>query len=109
MMVMHIYIYDYLQQYDELIQELNRTQWEVKKLNEMLSIVCKYYHDSGENKKRKFDELENFGHSCCDECSPGRPREMKSNISRVHVRIDPSDTSLVSNLIYLYNFKKLIS
>lgn len=94
---------------DDLIEELNRMKWENKKLNEILTIVCRNYHDlmkteSGEERlrKRKSDEIENFSnitefiHSCCDAWSPGRPKEIKSNISRVHVRIDPSDTSLVS-------------
>ncbi|KAI3468327.1 hypothetical protein Pfo_024990 [Paulownia fortunei] len=97
----------------DLIQELNRMKWENKKLNNMLTTVCKNYNDlmqkqSGDgllnSMKRKSDEIENFGnfmgnnlsiHSCCGEWSPGRPKEFKSNVSRVHVRIDPSDVSLV--------------
>ncbi|KAG6409670.1 hypothetical protein SASPL_127712 [Salvia splendens] len=93
--------------HDELIQELSRMKWENKKLNELLTIICRNYHDFAKNdcaedllasRKRKSDQLENSGHifhSCCSECSPGRPREIKSNTSRVHVRIDPSDTSLI--------------
>ncbi|KAL1552510.1 putative WRKY transcription factor 60 [Salvia divinorum] len=94
-------------QNDELIQELSRMKWENKKLNELLTVVCRNYHDFAKkdcaeelfaSRKRKSDQLENSGHifhSCCGECSPGRPREIKSNTSRVHVRIDPSDTSLI--------------
>lgn len=91
-------------QHDELMQELSRMKWENKKLNELLSIICRNYthkdHDSGDqelfaSKKRRFEEIENHAHGCCGECSPNRPREIKSNISRVHVRIDPSDTTLV--------------
>lgn len=93
---------------DELIQELNRMKWENKRLNGLLATACKNYEDlmqkqSAEDRlfinssKRKFDEIENINvdhvHICRDEC---RPKEIKSNVSRVHVRIDPSDTNLVS-------------
>ncbi|XP_057799379.1 WRKY transcription factor 18-like [Salvia miltiorrhiza] len=96
--------------HDELIQELSRMKWENKKLNEILAVVCRNYHDFTKidcveelyaSRKRKSDQLQSSGHifrGCCGggECSPpGRPREIKSNTSRVHVRIDPSDTSLV--------------
>ncbi|KAK6158784.1 hypothetical protein DH2020_006098 [Rehmannia glutinosa] len=99
---------------DDVTEELNRVKWENKKLNDMLTIVCTNYNDliqrqTGDglfnSRKRKSDEIENFGnvigknsfvHRCCDDYwSPDRPKEFKSNVSRVHVRIDPSDTSLV--------------
>ncbi|GFQ07473.1 probable WRKY transcription factor 40 [Phtheirospermum japonicum] len=72
----------------------------------MITIISRNYNDliqrQTENRllnsrKRKCDEIENSCiHSCCDqEWSLDRPKEFKSNVSRVHVRIDPSDTSLV--------------
>ncbi|PIN04849.1 hypothetical protein CDL12_22613 [Handroanthus impetiginosus] len=96
---------------DGLIQELNRMRSENKKLHDLLTIVCKNYTEfmqkqSGDeflcSRKRKSDEIDNLSNiignnsCCCDEWSAaGRPKEIKSNVSRVHVRIDPSDTSLV--------------
>ncbi|XP_011081961.1 probable WRKY transcription factor 40 [Sesamum indicum] len=94
----------------DLEQELNRTKSENEKLNDMLTIICRKYielmqkqsvEELFSSKKRKYDEIESFdrsignssfGHHCCNEWSP---KEIKSNVSRVHVRIDPSDTSLV--------------
>lgn len=76
-------------------------KWENKKLNELLTIMCRNYHDLKNrdsefevSRKRKFLEIEN-----CDECSP---KLIRSNVSRVHVRIHPSDTTLVGNLISTY-------
>ncbi|KAL7122278.1 hypothetical protein ACP275_01G035100 [Erythranthe tilingii] len=92
---------------DDLMEELNRMKWENEKLNDMLKIVRKNYSDLiqkqsvSENddhlftnsKKRKLaDEfqIDNFSdHGYC------MPKEIKSNVSRVHVRINPSDTNLV--------------
>ncbi|KAK4435770.1 putative WRKY transcription factor 40 [Sesamum alatum] len=95
---------------DDLIEEFNRTKSENKKLNDMLTIICRKYielmqkqsvEELFNSKKRKYDDRENFDriignssfvHSCCNEWPP---KEIKSNVSRVHVRIDPSDSSLV--------------
>ncbi|KAI3454017.1 hypothetical protein Pfo_010680 [Paulownia fortunei] len=100
----------------DLIQELNRMKTENKKLTDMLTIVSRNYNDlmqrnsedevSRTRKRKADDDNENLGNfivnksfnhsSYCDEWSPaGMPKVIKSNVSRVYVRIDPSDTSLV--------------
>ncbi|XP_012855788.1 PREDICTED: probable WRKY transcription factor 40 [Erythranthe guttata] len=84
-------------QTDDLMEELSRMKWENEKLNDMLQIVRKDYSDLiqkqsvSENddhlitnsKKRKLaDEfqIDNFSnHGYC------MPKEIKSNVSRVHV------------------------
>ncbi|XP_051151377.1 WRKY transcription factor 18-like isoform X2 [Andrographis paniculata] len=94
--------------YGDLIQELNRTKSENRRLNDAIAMVCgnlidlmqKQSGDISTSRKRNFDEIRNpqsiiRSCRCVDECSPGTPKEIKSNISKVHVRIDPSDTSLV--------------
>ncbi|XP_051137426.1 WRKY transcription factor 18-like [Andrographis paniculata] len=97
--------------YDELIEEVKRMKSENQNLTDLLEILCKKYDDlikqrhySGHRKMKHTaaGDTDNSGHSsilhccsCSDECSPGRPREIKSNVSRVHVRIDPSETTLV--------------
>ncbi|KAK4487759.1 hypothetical protein RD792_005568 [Penstemon davidsonii] len=94
----------------DLVEELNRIKSENKKLNNMLTIVRQNYDgllqkNSGEEeqsrtRKRKLAEENgiNYHHECCcDEWSHCRPKEIKSNESRVHVRIDPSDMSLIVN------------
>ncbi|EYU21972.1 hypothetical protein MIMGU_mgv1a013791mg [Erythranthe guttata] len=68
-------------QTDDLMEELSRMKWENEKLNDMLQI-----------KRKLADEfqIDNFSnHGYC------MPKEIKSNVSRVHVRINPSDTNLV--------------
>ncbi|KAK6129782.1 hypothetical protein DH2020_036489 [Rehmannia glutinosa] len=101
---------------DELIQELNRMKSENKKLSDMLTIVTTNYNDlmqlrhsdeedMSKTKKRKTNEYENIGnfignnsfnHNYYDEySSPGTPKVIKSNVSRIYVRVDPLDTSLV--------------
>ncbi|KAL8521844.1 hypothetical protein ACS0TY_012126 [Phlomoides rotata] len=92
---------------DEVMEELNKMKWENKRLNELLTIMCRKYHDLKKrseselqesdqvSRKRKFFEFEHFTteaaytHNCCS------PKEMRSNVSRVHVQIHPSDTNLV--------------
>ncbi|GFQ08195.1 probable WRKY transcription factor 40, partial [Phtheirospermum japonicum] len=70
---------------DQLIQELSRIKSENKKLSDILTI------------KRKADENENLDNfiGFDGKCSPGTTQVIKSNVSRVHVRMDPSDTSPV--------------
>lgn len=94
---------------DDLLRDLNQARTEIRTLNDLLALVWQKYNelkqrqdedDAERSRKRKFGEMCNTSSvvhccSCSDECSPGRPKEIKSNISRVHVRIDPSDTSLV--------------
>uniref|UniRef100_A0A5B7BY99 Putative WRKY transcription factor n=1 Tax=Davidia involucrata TaxID=16924 RepID=A0A5B7BY99_DAVIN len=104
-----------------LIEELHRIRTENKKLTEMLTFVCENYtvlqshlaelmRKSSENEvsklgKRK-SEGDSYGNvrgingdiesSCSDGTSFKRPREIKTNISRVYVRTSPSDmTSLI--------------
>ncbi|KAL2489956.1 putative WRKY transcription factor 60 [Forsythia ovata] len=93
-----------------LIQQLNRMKSENKKLTELLNIIYGNYNDlmqkySGDellnSRKRKAHYTENCDNfvgkngmtcSCCDE---GTPKQIVSNVSKVYVRIDPSDMSLV--------------
>ncbi|XP_057467507.1 probable WRKY transcription factor 40 [Actinidia eriantha] len=101
-----------------LMQELNQRRTENKKLTEMLFFLCENYNslqgqwmdfkledDQSKSKKRKA-EGENCGgvfgmngNSETSSCSDGgawkMPREIKTNVSRVHVKTDPSDTSLI--------------
>ncbi|CAA2989778.1 probable WRKY transcription factor 40 [Olea europaea subsp. europaea] len=88
-------------------------EFENKKLIELITIVCENYNNLMQNypgdellksRKRKAHSTENgdnsvgkngFTCSLCDEGSSGTPNEIVSNVSKVHVRIDPSDTSLV--------------
>ncbi|KAL9167887.1 hypothetical protein ABFS82_05G126800 [Erythranthe guttata] len=90
--------------HDHLIQELNRMKSENKKLTEMLTIVSINYNNLKKNqsdeelpetRKRKADEIENFGDFNNRNNTFFNPKVIKSNVSRIHVRIDPSDTSLV--------------
>ncbi|KAL2472424.1 putative WRKY transcription factor 60 [Abeliophyllum distichum] len=96
--------------YQFLTQQLNRMKSENKKLTELLNIICGNYNDlmqkySGDellkSRKRKAHYTENYDNffgkngmtcSCCDE---GTPKQIVSNVSKVYVRIDPSDMSLV--------------
>ncbi|KAL0407826.1 UNVERIFIED_CONTAM: putative WRKY transcription factor 40 [Sesamum radiatum] len=92
---------------DEMTEELSRMKWENKKLSDMLTILTRNYNDLMQTRKRKavdspspgssvFGNDNDNDYSCCDETSAGcLPRVIKSNVSRVYVRIDPSDTSLV--------------
>lgn len=109
---------------EHLIDKLNQMRSENKKLTELLIIVCENYHtlqrhlielvqkNSGDEvpklKKRKFDaenSVITMGNGGGNDSnseeggSPQRPKEIRTNISsRVYVRVDPSDTSLVSSL-----------
>ncbi|GER32492.1 WRKY DNA-binding protein 40 [Striga asiatica] len=95
--------------HDELIHELDLMKSKNKKLTDMLKILSRNYDDDltihETMKKRKTDEYEstanynignynNLVNCCCDDyCSS---KVMKSNVKKVHVRMDdPSDTSLV--------------
>ncbi|CAA0821353.1 Probable WRKY transcription factor 40 [Striga hermonthica] len=89
--------------HDELIHELNLMKSKHKKLTDMLRILSRNYDDdltilekTTTTKKRKAGEHEiNLVNSCsCDEyCSS---KVMKSNVKKVHVRMDdPSNTTLV--------------
>ncbi|KAL0372079.1 UNVERIFIED_CONTAM: putative WRKY transcription factor 40 [Sesamum calycinum] len=86
-----------------MMEELNRMKSENKKLSDILTIVTRNYNDLMQTRKRKAVDpgncTDNSCHnyySCCDETSAGiLPKLIKSNVSRVYVRIDPSDTSLV--------------
>ncbi|PSS01081.1 WRKY transcription factor 40 [Actinidia chinensis var. chinensis] len=102
-------------------EELNRMSAENKKLTEMLCFLHENYkslqgqlvdlmHKSSENgepklKKRKSED-ENYGgaianngnHETCSNSDGGswkRPREIGNTVSRVCVKTDPSDTSLI--------------
>ena len=100
------------------MQELNQRRTENKKLTEILFFLSENYNslqgqlmdfkledDQSKLKKRKA-EGENCGvlgingnsesSSCSDGGSWKMPREIKTDVSRVHVKTDPSDTSLVS-------------
>ncbi|CAA2948671.1 probable WRKY transcription factor 40 [Olea europaea subsp. europaea] len=94
-----------------LIQQLNQMKSENKKLKELLNIVYGNYNDlmqkySGDElmktRKRKAPYTENYdnfveknGCSCCVEGSNGTPKEIFSNVSKVYIRMDPSDMSPV--------------
>ncbi|XP_027082794.1 probable WRKY transcription factor 40 isoform X2 [Coffea arabica] len=108
------------EQPDILIDQLNQIKSENKKLKEMLIDLSENYHilqshfidlvqkysgdELPKSRKRMFEAENSFnthtndGHedSVLEEGgSPKRPREIRTNISRVHVRVDLSDTSLV--------------
>ncbi|WRX32387.1 WRKY domain - like 10 [Theobroma cacao] len=104
-----------------LVEELNRVSAENKKLTEMLTVVCEHYNslqnkfmelvskncenEAATSKKRKaeFEDYTNMigfngnaESSCSDEESSKRPKEsIKAKISRVYVRTNPSDNSLI--------------
>ncbi|CAI9094573.1 OLC1v1030335C1 [Oldenlandia corymbosa var. corymbosa] len=106
-----------------LMEKLNQMRFEKEKLIEMLTISLESYNalqsrliqlvqqDSDQlqnsRKRRKLETTDNstittLGNhhdttydSISDERSPNLPREIRTNISKVHVRVDPSDTSLV--------------
>uniref|UniRef100_A0A5B7B7H4 Putative WRKY transcription factor 40 n=1 Tax=Davidia involucrata TaxID=16924 RepID=A0A5B7B7H4_DAVIN len=106
---------------DLLIEELNRISTENKKLTEMLTYMCENYkalqshlmdlmQKNSENEVSKLGkrkaEGENYGNgrgisgdienSCSDGGSCKRPKEIRTNVSTVYVRTNPSDmTSLV--------------
>ncbi|KAK4380977.1 putative WRKY transcription factor 40 [Sesamum angolense] len=90
-----------------MMEELNRMKSENKKLSDILTIVTRNYNDLMQTRKRKAvgpgnctdNSCHNY-YSCCDETSAGSlPKLIKSNVSRVYVRIDPSDTSLVQRSV----------
>lgn len=75
---------------------------ENKKLTDKLASVRENYYSLLE-KNAEEDRLNTRKRSCCDEWSVGsRLKEFKSTVSRAHVRIDPSDMSLVG-LILIVN------
>ncbi|XP_057810531.1 WRKY transcription factor 18-like [Salvia miltiorrhiza] len=92
---------------DELIQELCRVKSENKKLSNMLTIVSRnlseffkqmQYEEEelSRTRKRKADDINNQHlQNISPTHSADLPNVIKSNISRVYVRIDPSDVSLV--------------
>ncbi|CDP17893.1 unnamed protein product [Coffea canephora] len=105
---------------DDLIDQLNQMKSENRKLKEMLIDLSENYNTlqnhlvdlvqkhSGDqltkSRKRKFEAQNSFNSYANEgwndslseaEGSPKRPKEIRTHISRVHVRVDPSDTSLV--------------
>ncbi|XAR57684.1 hypothetical protein NMG60_11025926 [Bertholletia excelsa] len=98
---------------DKLMEEVNRLSRENKVLTEMLISLCQDYAalqgqlkemmqmDGGNNtgtrssEKRKAEDDNPIGVSCCDGASYKRPREITTNISKIFARSHPSDTSLV--------------
>ncbi|KAI8030431.1 putative WRKY transcription factor 40 [Camellia lanceoleosa] len=103
-----------------LMEKLNKMSSENKKLTEMLFLICENYnalqghlvdlmqknsennnHQSTKSKKRQCEGGENSGgannesSSCSDGGSCKRPREIKTSVSRVCVKVDASDTSLI--------------
>ncbi|XP_051114228.1 probable WRKY transcription factor 40 [Andrographis paniculata] len=108
-----------------LIEELNRVSAENKKLTEMLTLLCENYNElrsqlvvqtaknppiPNDVRKRKAEAIinnnnesaaANIGPSECsssdEDSSSKKPREehIKAKITRVYVRTDPSDTSLI--------------
>ncbi|KAK6263776.1 hypothetical protein SCA6_019210 [Theobroma cacao] len=106
-----------------LVEELNRVSAENKKLTEMLTAMCESYNalqsqlmdlmsknpekefspskkrksESSNNNDNKFGIIGNSESSSTDEESCKKPREeiIKAKISRVSVRTEASDTSLV--------------
>ncbi|XP_019179284.1 PREDICTED: probable WRKY transcription factor 40 [Ipomoea nil] len=97
-------------QHETLEEELNETRAENKKLSAALSAMCENYSSLQSRlldfmqerswKRRKSDrDTTTCGSSEIgyDEASvlSKRPREIRTNISRVHVQTDPSDTSLI--------------
>lgn len=103
-------------QHDTLEEELNETRAENKKLAAALSAMCENY-SSLQNRLLDFMPLpwkrmkSDHRETTCGGSSevveyheasvPKRHREIRTNISRVHVHTDPSDTSLVR---YLFTF-----
>ncbi|XVE97341.1 hypothetical protein REPUB_Repub03eG0011300 [Reevesia pubescens] len=110
------------QETEVLVVELNRISAENKKLTEMLTVLCEHYNSlknqfmelvskNSENeasisKKRKAEcedytnmirfSTANAESSCSDEESCKKPKEcIRAKISRVHVRTNPSDNSLI--------------
>lgn len=108
-----------------VIQQLNQIKKENKKLTEMLFLVCENYNvlqnhmmdlmqkspgnSEVSTRKRKFEPentISTYGNhdiasnieSICDDESPKRPKEIRTNISKVLFRTDPDDKSLVSKL-----------
>ncbi|KAI8000387.1 putative WRKY transcription factor 40 [Camellia lanceoleosa] len=102
------------------MEKLNKMSSENKKLTEMLFLICENYnalqghlvdlmqknsennnHQSTKSKKRQCEGGENSGgannesSSCSDRGSCKRPREIKTSVSRVCVKVDASDTSLI--------------
>ncbi|GMQ02859.1 hypothetical protein CsSME_00048904 [Camellia sinensis var. sinensis] len=103
-----------------LMEKLNKMSSENKKLTEMLFLICENYnalqghlvdlmqknsennnHQSTKSKKRQCEGGENSGgannesSSCSDGGSCKRPREIKTSVSRVCVKVDSSDTRLI--------------
>ncbi|KAJ4822838.1 hypothetical protein Tsubulata_026090 [Turnera subulata] len=107
-----------------LVEELNRVSAENKKLTEMLTVMCENYNAlrtqlmdymskhgekelAGPSKKRKSESSNNNENSIAvnrnsessstDEESSKKPREevIKAKISRVYVKTEASDTSLI--------------
>lgn len=100
--------------YDELIQELCRVKSENKRLTDLLTIFSRNLsefkqmqyeeEEMSRTRKRKADDqnqnLQNVSpkHKMC---RGDLPNAITSNISRVYVRIDPSDVSLVRVLDHI--------
>nr|USN24501.1 WRKY transcription factor [Panax notoginseng] len=101
---------------DPIVDELNRMNTENERLTKMLALVCENYNTlqsrfaelvqkdtsstSPPTKRKSADqEHENYGNVYyCDlqgADSYKRLKEVKTNVSRVFVRIDPSDKTLV--------------
>ncbi|CAA3006611.1 probable WRKY transcription factor 40 [Olea europaea subsp. europaea] len=97
-----------------LIQQLNQMKSENKKLTDLLNTIYGKYNDLMQrysedeitkSRKRKAHYTENCDNfvetneistcRCCDGGPNATPKEIVSNISKVYVRIDPSDVSLV--------------
>ncbi|XP_019167785.1 PREDICTED: probable WRKY transcription factor 40 [Ipomoea nil] len=96
------------QKHGLLMEELKETKMENKKLTAMLTVVCENYctlqthflgllHTHGADDqllgKRKADDGDCCGAAAAS--SPKRPRETRTPVSRVRVKTDPSDMSLV--------------
>ncbi|GMJ15837.1 WRKY DNA-binding protein 40 [Hibiscus trionum] len=86
-----------------LVEELNRVSAENKKLTEMLTVLCEQYYAlqhrfnelmSNNSKKRKA-ECEAYTKNLIESSSSDEESSKKPKISRVHVRTNPSDTSLI--------------
>lgn len=105
----------YMQSVQFLIQQLNQMKSENKKLTDLLNTIYGKYNDLMQrysedeitkSRKRKAHYTENCDNfvetneistcRCCDGGPNATPKEIVSNISKVYVRIDPSDVSLVS-------------
>lgn len=94
-------------QCDELIEELSRVKSENKRLTDLLTTLSRnlseFKHmqleeeeELSRTKKRKAQDNENLQINLSNNTMPN---VIRSNISRVYVRIDPSDVSLVSSYI----------